>query len=205
MVSPITFFSLAASPRSAQKKPNPSEKEIASSMGRRAIFFQKKNKKCMFSGHCQQCSKDAEGKVSSDGFFYCHDCWEFYDASFFRCITFAAVYDECGRRLTSATSLRGCAERNALWKLSSENIHTPKTLIVARINRKGSLKRFAFGDSKPCMYCAMAFKTYNIQRVGYSRAVRDTMVDGSSFNWKNAAAIEPTLRSKSSVIVRMYH
>ena len=157
----------------------------------------------MFFGVCTGCAADADGRVTADGDFYCHECWEVYDASFFRCMTLCAVYDSTGKRLTFATSVQGCAERAALWKLKGDLVNAPKILVAARI-RKTAKGRMTFGNSKPCMYCVMALKMYNVERVSYSTLTQpaSSIDDTSAFAWEDSKTLKSELLSKSNVIVK---
>lgn len=159
----------------------------------------------MFFGRCIECEvDDANGLPDEDGDFYCNDCWEFYDATYYRCITACCVYDMQGQRLSSSTSIKGCAERSALAKLSDADIDKPKTAVVARI-RKSSNLRSTFGNSKPCMYCIAALKSHNVVRVAYS--VREdtkaySIADSAApFVWEDVSLMTTTFQTKCGALL----
>lgn len=145
---------------------------------------------------CEQCDNEAISPVVQ-GMGYCADCWDFDELQYTRCFTFAVVYDHNGHKLAIGKSevQKGCAERNALWRLPLDAICTPKMIVVARLrrNRNGHL---SFGNSKPCKQCIQAFSFYNVTRVCYS-------TDKSTFVWKDPCTLTNSYASYSQVIVKL--
>lgn len=158
----------------------------------------------MFFGRCLACDAEGDGAPDELGDLYCHQCWEFHEASHYRCLTVCAIYDTRGARLSVATSIKGCAERAALAKLDPDKLLVPKTAVVARIRKNTSGRRATFGDSKPCTYCLIDLRRHNVQRVGYSvldAPCRSMSDSASSFAWEDTDAVRTTLRTKSDAQV----
>ena len=154
-----------------------------------------------FFGSCAACEKDDEGYVDTDGTFYCDLCWEIYALKSYRCYTFAVVYDaESGQRLSIGSSISntGCAERQALWKLHSDNMLCPKVVVVARLRKNRNDTKMSLGDSKPCGFCIMSMTMYNVVRVCYSAKE----VKGN-FVWTDIENLTNDYLSKSKVLVRL--
>ena len=82
-----------------------------------------------------------------------------------RCFTIAFVYDRKGNVLSTATSKAGpgscCAERNALWKLKTDNREL--IMLIIRIRRRRC--NATIGDSLPCEYCKRTMEMYNVKHV----------------------------------------
>ena len=147
-----------------------------------------------FYGVCDTCGHCGEG-VFSRLRFSCVECHEFQLLSQFRCVTVCAVYDETtGCRLTTGASIGDtCAERNALWKLTGDDMTCPKIVVVCR-SREGRKKR-TFNHSKPCQQCIVSMALYNVQRVCYSS--RD------SFVWETVSDMKTDYRTLSNVILQL--
>lgn len=168
--------------------------------------------KCTECSECAECSDCAKcndmkcvdcdavaHRVYSDGKAYCDTCWEYYDLMSYRCFTFAAVYDiSSGKRLSVGSSIShtGCAERQALWRLSSDDFEKDKGIVVCRIRKNRNDTKQSFGMSKPCKQCIIAMQLYNVTRVCYSISKHD-------FSWQTVAELTNEYSTKSNVIVSM--
>ena len=149
----------------------------------------------MFFGVCDECADEGKGWPTGE-FFYCAECWEWHDARAYRCCNVCAVYDaRDGRRIATGTSIEGCAERNALWKLWDVDdgalVGIPKVLVVARVRSSTNTlgrRRSTYGMSRPCAQCATALVLYNVVRVAYSDATpdeRSVEARGAKFVWED--------------------
>ena len=149
----------------------------------------------MFCGSCAECSKwTGDGDVStSDGNYYCNQCWEYDTMRNTRCFSFAVIYDD-DKNIISVGGNRngvGCAERVAMWKLDMNDVRS-KTIVVSRIRRcRGKM---TYGTSKPCQQCIITFPFYNIKRVCYSNG-------DDKFCWEDAHTISNSYKSCSNSIL----
>lgn len=146
-------------------------------------------------GFCIECDASVS---TDDGWQYCEQCWNVYNTiNTYRCFTICAVYTLSGERLAIATSEEVCAERAGLWSLTGGDIIAPKILVVARIRKNRSGKRWSYGCSKPCANCKEALLMYNVVKIAYSLGC------GDEFAWENVATFCPTIDTKCKVIVRL--
>ena len=145
---------------------------------------------------CDGCGVVATVHMGDDLNMYCDECWRWHELQSVRCFSFAAIYDlQTQTRLSSDASDLGigCAERLALWKLKTEDMCTPKLLVVARIRRNRD--KISFGGSKPCKQCIQAMAFYGVARVCYSSK--------TGFVWEDAAALANEYTSCSNVLVKL--
>ena len=156
----------------------------------------------MFFGECSACNEPSDdGAIGDDLDYYCNDCWCIHS---FRCFTMCALYDLHGNRLSFATSVGGCAERTALWKLNDVHMQIPKIAVVARI-RKNSSSRITYGHSLPCSFCSTSLKLYNVVRVAYSVLTTPpaSITSDGTFQWEDVDILSSSGKTKCNVVVRI--
>lgn len=151
----------------------------------------------MFYGACAECDTLSSLRPDESFDMYCPECWDVHNTiQQYRCFTICAVYTARGECVSVGTSEELCAERSALFRLPCHRMAEPKILVVARI-RRSQKQKWSFGCSKPCEACVQAMRLYNVLRVAYSSGEKD------GFAWENIRLIEPELRTRSTVVVRM--
>ena len=163
----------------------------------------RKGPKKMSHGSCVHCGLAAWGDTACD--LYCADCWEFFQINDMRCFTIAALYDDTGALISTATSLHMCAERQALWRVPHDK--SARMLVVCRVrrNKKGIIT--SYGTSKPCVQCTNALAMYGVQEVWFSIVKGDSTESSndltSNFRWtaSKVSTLKATLLTASSTIV----
>lgn len=127
------------------------------------------NEKKMFFGRCNGCG-DCDCHATHAYELYCDDCWDMYKLNNVRCFTIAAIYDDKGELISFGTSLHGCAERDAIWRLPEDKITDCRgmLLVACRVRRNKTGRIKSYGCSLPCSGCLMTMNIYGIRQVCYS-------------------------------------